>query len=53
MANALRQPVVAFLLISFVIAPGLCFLVSLLFGGLLLARLEGWSFYNGFWYSPL
>ena len=44
-----RSPLVAFLLLSFVVAPALCFLLGLCFGSIL-AAVEEWTLGQGFWY---
>ena len=38
-----------FVVMSFVVAPIICLLLSLVFGWVL-ATVEGWSFSDGFWY---
>ena len=44
----MKTPVVALMLLIFIIAPILCVLISVAMGGLL-AAIEGWSMSDGFW----
>ena len=44
-----KSPIVAFLLLTFVVSPLICWTIALMFGSIL-AAVEGWWIQDGMWY---